>query len=207
MLASLCFFVYVLVSVLRVSVTADFICSDLMFYCSGRSTKCSCCCCCCCSVRTHLGMSGLPGQYNHVNEIKVQLLQPPCQSLRNAHTYWGVLCCRKQHRLRRVTFISTLYHFILPPLHPSHRSICLSSPLSFSSLSPFLSFRLSILSLHFTPSICLSLSTTSVALVLSIQHLPCSLELSLPLVFSLFLPHLLSSVLVPMPHSSPPHLL
>lgn len=78
---SVCFFVYMLVSVLRVSVTADLICSDLMFYCSRRSTKCPCCCCRCrCSVCTHFGMSGLLGLTKHVNEIKVALLLNPLQT-------------------------------------------------------------------------------------------------------------------------------
>lgn len=43
--------------------------------------------------------------------------------------------------------ISTLYLFILPPFHPSHKSICLSSPDNFHPSFPSL-FHLSILSLH-----------------------------------------------------------
>ncbi len=103
---------------------------------------------------------------------------PPSQTLRNTHTYWRVLCCRKRHRRRRVTFISTLYHFILPPLHPSHRFICLSSPVIFIPLShpcfisPFFPFTSPPPSVsHYLLLLSLLSSQSNTSLVLS--NFPC----------------------------------
>lgn len=101
----------------------------------------------------------------------------PSQTYKETHTHSGdsTVTGRTQ-----APGISTLYYFILPPLHPLHSSVSHHPSYFHTSFSSF--FRLASL-LSFTTSICISLSATFVTLVLSIQHRSCSCGLSLPLVF------------------------
>lgn len=112
------FFVYMLVSVPHVSVTADFIASDLMFYWS-RSTKCPCCRC---SVFAHT--------FQHVQvprSVQPVLMRSKYNSANPTHMLGNPLL--KKNSRNSGEWLSSLHHCIFPRLHPSHRSICLSSPL------------------------------------------------------------------------------
>ena len=161
---------------------------------------------CCCSARTYFGISlGRQVSPTMLMRSKFESSHLPCKwekcTHTHTHTHKGKAFAtekknKKKNSPDRDVLLSSQHdHFILPPLHPSHRSICLSSPL-FSVPCSFSSF--------FSPSICLSLSATFVALVVSVQHLPCSSKLSLPPVFSLsffsfYPPHLLSVLPCPNP--------
>lgn len=128
---------------------------------------------CCCSAHTYFGISRLPGQSNHVNEIKVQELSPSSQTTEThtrAHTRWEIIRYRKNSQDRDVLLSSQHDHFILPPLHPSHRSICLSSPL-FPFLVPSLHSSLPPSASHYLLLLSLLSSRSSTSLVPS--NFPC----------------------------------